>query len=69
MNLKEALKRIKELEKRVMSLEAGRPVEQHNHYHYDVLPQPFVYPQQPWISPYFVSYSAGDQAPTLTVTS
>lgn len=50
MTLKQALKRIEELEKRVRELEARPPVHHYYHYRpYLTLPQPTItQPTQPW---------------------
>jgi hypothetical protein len=58
MTLKEALKRIEELERKVKQLEAA-PKEQHTHFHTHPVYQPYTipiqspYPQpwQPWVGP------------------
>lgn len=70
MNLKQALQRIEELEKRVKELEA-RPVEQHFHF-----PQAPLYPQyvpipmypQPW-SPWYVTSGSGFITDCTTTTT
>ena len=50
MNQKEALKRIEELERRVLELEARPLTQNHYHYHYPQQPAQIpTYPQQPWI--------------------
>jgi hypothetical protein len=46
MNLKQALKRIEELERKVSELEARPPQQIHNHYHYPQ--QQLGYPQGAW---------------------
>lgn len=46
MNLKQAMKRIEELERKVRELEA-RPIQQ-NHYHYHQPQQQLGWPQGPW---------------------
>ena len=52
MNLKQALQRIVELERKVKELEA-RPPEQHIHYHSaPVVPHPDLVPPPMWPQPY-----------------
>jgi hypothetical protein len=51
MNLKQALQRIEQLERRVKELEAKPMGETHHHYHYHQPQyQPYnpLYPYQPW---------------------
>jgi hypothetical protein len=53
MNLKQALKRIEELERKVRELEARPPQQVHHHYHQHQ-PQPLIgqpVPQQPMWTP------------------
>lgn len=54
MKLKEALKRIDELERRVLELETRKPVESHFHYHYpQYIPTPQYVPSFP--QPYWTT--------------
>ena len=58
MNMKEALQRIEELERKVRELEARPP--QHLHYHYN-WQQPTYAPMlpQPWIGPTCIGAAGG----------
>lgn len=53
MNLKEALKRIEQLEREVEQLKARKPEEVHNHFYYHNPPNVYPYiPQQPQFPPW-----------------